>query len=405
MQENKRLLTWFKEKVGIDAMHASEYAAGLNAEGIRSPGGLSLEMGKNPDLLKGFVNRIEDLDAIREKLPPPNNLEILGLDAKPPPSPKGATLETDNTAYSTAAQIAWLSVWFVNNIGITLVNKVAFAGVDFRYPATLSAVHMLCNTVGAHAYMHFQSMPMKSLGARGNRTMALFSLIFAANIVVGNASLRYVSVNFNQVMRSLVPAMVMAANLLQGKTFSRSKTCSVVPIVAGVMLATFGDMRYSAFGILVTIFCVVLAAMKAVLSGSMLTGEYKLDAFDLLSRMAPLSFCWMAYCAYASGEVDDILSRWEELQGGHAWHVVWLSGLMSFSLNITSFMANKVTSPLTLTVASNVKQVLLIAVATVIFATPISWLNGIGILIVILGSARYSTVTVREKIAAQGAGK
>ena len=168
---------------------------------------------------------------------------------------------------------------------------------------------------------------------------------------------------------------------------------------------TYYSNGYSAFGILVTIFCVVLAAMKAVLSGSMLTGEYKLDAFDLLSRMAPLSFCWMAYCAYASGEVDDILSRWEELQGGHAWHVVWLSGLMSFSLNITSFMANKVTSPLTLTVASNVKQVLLIAVATVIFATPISWLNGIGILIVILGSARYSTVTVREKIAAQGAGK
>eukprot|EP00540_Astrosyne_radiata_P018179 CAMPEP_0116838208 /NCGR_PEP_ID=MMETSP0418-20121206/9085_1 /TAXON_ID=1158023 /ORGANISM="Astrosyne radiata, Strain 13vi08-1A" /LENGTH=364 /DNA_ID=CAMNT_0004468185 /DNA_START=119 /DNA_END=1213 /DNA_ORIENTATION=- len=324
--------------------------------------------------------------------------------------------------------VLWLVIWTVNNIGVTLLNKSAFKLVDFRYPYFLSFVHMLCNSLGAE--LVFRSIALdnirmkadvnatpgliqhslgkiarKELDRRGQNLILAFSVIFSLNIAIGNVSLRYVSVNFNQVMRSLVPAITIVMGLMMGKKISTNRQISVIPVVIGVAMACFGDMSYTPLGFFYTVCCIMLAALKVVASGELLTGSMKLHPVDLLGHMAPLALVQCLFLAVVTGEVAQIMRRWDKelnpLVNSMPAIVVFASGLSSFSLNISSLMANKLTSPLTLCIAANVKQVVMIAVSTVMFNTEISPLNGAGIIVVLIGSARYSYVSVVEKIASQ----
>jgi len=312
----------------------------------------------------------------------------------------------------------WLLLWTSNNVGVTLLNKAAFATVDFHYPYFLSFVHMVCNLIGSQ--MVFISLgkdessgdigviqrllgkvERKTLDTTGKRSIIGFSVIFSLNIAIGNVSLRHVSVNFNQVMRSLVPAVTIIMGLFLGKRISSNRMISVVPVIAGVAMAVWGDMNFSTLGFFYTCMCVMLAASKVLASGEILTGSLKLHPVDLLGHMAPLAMIQCLTLSILTGEVSAIASRPEIYSSIFPVGVVLLSGIFSFSLNICSLMANKLTSPLTLCIAANVKQVLMIAISTILFATPITKMNGFGIVVVLIGSARYSYVSVLEKQAAE----
>jgi drug/metabolite transporter (DMT)-like permease len=131
------------------------------------------------------------------------------------------------------------------------------------------------------------------------------------NIAIGNMSLRWVSVNFNQVMRALVPAIVMAISMLfLGKSYSSNRKWAVLPIVCGVALTFYGEMEFTAIGSFYTILCVILAAAKAVMSGELLTGDLKLHPIDLVYKMCPLALIQTAFMCIASGEAVEIANRY-----------------------------------------------------------------------------------------------
>jgi hypothetical protein len=260
---------------------------------------------------------------------------------------------------------AWLMMWTCNNVGVTLLNKAAFATVDFRYPFFLSFVHMVCNAIGSKIVFVslgkdetsgetglFQRLlgkvERKKLDGPGKRSIIGFSIIFSLNIAIGNVSLRHVSVNFNQVMRSLVPAITIFMGFIIGKQISSQRIISVIPVIIGVAMAVWGDMTFTTLGFFYTCLCVGLAATKVLASGEILTGSLKLHPVDLLGHMAPLAMIQCLVLSILTGEVSSIASRPEIYASMYPVGVVLISGILSFSLNICSLMANKLTSPLTL---------------------------------------------------------
>ena len=79
--------------------------------------------------------------------------------------------------------------------------------------------------------------------------------------------------------------------------------------------------------------------------------------------------------------------------------VLFLSAIFAFCLNIASFSASRCSTPLTMTVAGNVKQVLTILLGVFLFNTRVGFTNAVGVIVTLSGTALYSKVQYAEKMA------
>ena len=153
--------------------------------------------------------------------------------------------------------------------------------------------------------------------------------------------------------------------------------------------------------------------------------KLSLSPLHLLYLLSPLAFIQTTLLAHFTGE----LSRVQLLlfqspsslhsEGGSFHFRMWLAsnGILAFFLNVVSFNANRRVGPLAMSVAceipssyprvlrahlltlllANVKQVLTVLCAVIIFDLTITPTNGLGILLTLIGGALYAAVEYREK--------
>ncbi|CAO3693828.1 unnamed protein product [Rhizopus stolonifer] len=207
-----------------------------------------------------------------------------------------------------------------------------------------------------------------------------------------------VTVPFHQVVRAMTPVFTVMLNvLLLKKTYSNMTYISLIPVIAGVAFATFGDYNYTAMGFFLTVLGTILAAVKTVVTNRVQVGRLKLHPLDLLLRMSPLAFIQTMFYSYLTGEMELVQVYCQDHLNFNVFCALLLNGIIAFFLNVVSFTANKKTSALTMTVAGNVKQVLSIVLSVVIFDLSITAMNGLGILFTLMGGAWYSKVQLNEK--------
>lgn len=188
--------------------------------------------------------------------------------------------------------------------------------------------------------------------------------------------------------------------------------------ILGVGIATYGDYYFTAYGLFLTVLGTFLSALKGVITNLIQVDELKLHPMDLLMRMAPLACVQTLVASWWTGELENMRTwTWEPWKG---WVLVG-NGILAFSMNLVSFTANKKTSALTMGVAGkwaerqyasrsdcfeilsaclnsvlgNVKQVLSIILAVLVFSLHITPLNGLGIILTLFGGAYYTIVDLQ----------
>ncbi|KAF7343409.1 TPT domain-containing protein [Mycena venus] len=320
----------------------------------------------------------------------------------------------------------WLAMYFCFNLGLTLYNKGVL--VSFPFPYTLSALHALFGTIGGTILAHRGRFAPPRLSLEETFVLIAFSVLYAINIVVSNVSLQLVTV---PVRRSsfLVPSSSSSARLVpsscacgnpRSSPSSSPASYSALKVVIpkrylsypslqasdSHLISTFGDYYFSYAGFLLTLLGTILAALKTIFTNVLQTPTptdlapsrpYFSNPFDLLFFLSPLALVQCVLLAHFTGELTRVRDYSLHEMSSLKMMALLLNGCIAFGLNVVSFSANRKVGALGMTVAANVKQVLTIVCAVIIFNLTITTLNAVGIVLTLVGGAWYAWIELIEK--------
>ncbi|MCJ1305815.1 UAA transporter [Hypocenomyce scalaris] len=308
---------------------------------------------------------------------------------------------TDGSAtVPTTTKLKYLVIYFAFNLGLTLFNKAVM--IKFPYPFLLTTLHACCSSIGTHVLLSRGFFTLSHLSSHDNFILHVFSVLYSLNIAISNVSLALVTIPFHQVVRATTPVFVIAIyRAMFDATYPIETYCSLIPVIAGVGLATYGDYYATVTGFFVTLLGAALAAVKTVVTNRLQTAGLHLNAIELLHRMAPLAMLQTFVAAWVHGEVA-ACRRNVLLKGnidGTLCTMLVANGAIAFGLNLISFSANKKVGALTMTVAANVKQILTTVLSFMVWKMEIGWLNVVGIVMTLLGGAWYSKAEMAKKAA------
>lgn len=298
---------------------------------------------------------------------------------------------------STRVKLTLLAAYLALNMALTLSTKAIFQKKSA--PWTLTALHSTFAGVGCNILMRFRGQKFTSLSTRDNLVLVAFSTLFTINIAVSNVSLAMVSVPFHQTVRSAGPVFtVILYRVFFGRKYSVLTQITLIPLVLGVCMLTYGDYSFTAAGCILTILGVALSSVKSIATNRILTGARALDAIEVLARMSPLA-------ALQSAAMGGLMGEWPKIgelaeQRGMDWGfllAVFGNSLLALLLNISSFKANKLAGALAQSVSGNVKQCLTVLLAIPAFGVQVGLVDGLGMLTTLAGAAWFSYAELRSR--------
>lgn len=297
----------------------------------------------------------------------------------------------------TSTKYLYLALYFGLNLTLTLYNKAVLG--KFAFPWLLTTLHTTSASLGCYILMLRGHFKLSKLTTREHLVLISFSFLFTVNIAISNVSLAMVSVPFHQIMRSTCPIFtILIYRFFYGRTYSQATYVSLIPVILGVGLATYGDYYFTGIGFTLTLFGVVLSALKTVMSNRIMTGSLALPALEILLRMSPLAALQSLLYAVATGEASAFLAWVAEGNLTPSYSSALLgNGLLAFLLNVSSFQTNKLAGALTMTVCANLKQCLTVLLGILLFDVTVGVWNGAGMLVTLVGAGIYSKVELDSK--------
>ncbi|KZT25262.1 TPT-domain-containing protein [Neolentinus lepideus HHB14362 ss-1] len=312
---------------------------------------------------------------------------------------------------TTVRFVLLCGLWYMSsamssNTGKAILNQ-------FRYPVTLTLVQF--GFVAGYCLL-FMSPAVRFTRLRRPTREILTATLPMGMFQVGghmfsSMAISRIPVSTTHTIKALSPLFTVAAYaLLFGVSYSAQTYISLVPLTVGVILACSSDMSLSNFVGLLCAFGSALVFVssniffkKIMPSGSSQT-SHKLDKLNLLLYSSGMAFLLMIPI-WLWTDLPALMAQSREhgaqVYAGHpskghtAPHSVaysfFMNGTVHFGQNIIAFIILSSTSPVTYSIASLIKRVVVICIAIVWFNQTIHAIQGLGIVLTFLGLWMYNS--------------
>ena len=166
------------------------------------------------------------------------------------------------------------------------------------------------------------------------RAIVPIGLLYSASLVCSNMVYLYLSVAFIQMLKSAAPVAVLLTAWVWGvEKPSMNRFATVSVIVAGVALASLGEINFSMVGFMFQVGGIVFEAMRLIMIQVLLAGDgQKMDPLVSLYYYAPVCAVMNIFIAGAAeGYKFDFA---DAARTGYG--ILLLNAMVAFMLNVSS---------------------------------------------------------------------
>lgn len=321
-------------------------------------------------------------------------------------------MKLDGFWRGVAVAYACIAAWMISSGAVVLHNKWLMTVFHFEYPAVMTMMHMSFSfSIAFLVCKVFKAVPLPVItNQQIMRAIFPIGACYSVVLVCSNYAYVHLTVAFIQMLKACLPVLVFFVSVAYGVAkFERQLLWSIMVISIGVVLVTEGQVDMSIIGLVLQTTSLVFESVRLVMIEVLLKQKgISLNPITTLYYVAPVTLLCISLpaAAFEFKHSDKIITMILENP------LIFLANCsLAFLLNLAVFLIIGKTSALTMNIAGISKDIIVIAISTVMFAAPLYLKSIIGFAIVISGVALYNYVkykimnaekAMEEEVSSQG---
>eukprot|EP01120_Amphizonella_sp_Union-15-10_P016947 TRINITY_DN923_c0_g1_i1.p1 TRINITY_DN923_c0_g1~~TRINITY_DN923_c0_g1_i1.p1 ORF type:complete len:354 (-),score=24.18 TRINITY_DN923_c0_g1_i1:36-1097(-) len=314
-------------------------------------------------------------------------------------SQHGSTMTISTTSLKTLLAVL---CWMTLNISCNFFNRILFFHLGWHFPILLTLSHgvtcvfyyTLCTKSGL---ADFESISLNYF----LRFIVPSGLFLCSTIVLNNIGLDFIDVASTQIIKSLTPMFTAFFSIF---FLNQREPLIVYPIFficsLGVALSTEQTgTNVSSLGVVLVTASALCLSMATTLQQLILTrisDAKRLHPMSLVFYTTPVEMC-LLMPLFLIFELPNYAERNQTTQSPRFLvFLIFLDATCVFLLRWVQNITIKSTSALTVTVISQVKFVIVIAISSVFFGYSLTLKKFIGLCLLVIGTSSYGILRLRR---------